>query len=257
MTQVPENSALRSCGPNTDIVVHTTILKHGKSHSQHSLPTVQAYGELQIAYNHFNRELFNGQLPDCMITLQRKADHVFGYYSHARFGHRDVEGYTTDEIALNPRHFQKRTIEETLSTLVHEMVHLWQHHDPEGNPSRVGYHNKTWSKKMQDLGLRPTHNGQPDGRLHGQNMSHLIVSGGPFDLSAKRLISEQFRISWYDRISEMSRVDIDGKDTNGTGEPVTAGRRAKFSCRKCAANAWGKPTLKLVCGTCDSAMTLT
>ncbi|CAH5543468.1 hypothetical protein AI2839V1_4741 (plasmid) [Enterobacter cloacae] len=32
-------------------------------------PTLQAYDELQRAYDHFNNELFDGVLPDCLITL--------------------------------------------------------------------------------------------------------------------------------------------------------------------------------------------
>jgi len=37
-------------------------------------------------------------------------------------------GEETDEIALNPSTFRSRSTEETLSTLVHEMCHLWQFH---------------------------------------------------------------------------------------------------------------------------------
>ena len=47
-------------------------------------PTEQAYGEFQYAYDHYNRELFNGILPPCLITLQRKAN-CMGYFSFKRF----------------------------------------------------------------------------------------------------------------------------------------------------------------------------
>lgn len=36
------------------------------------IPTKDAYDELDRAYAHFNAELFNGQLPPCLITLQRE-----------------------------------------------------------------------------------------------------------------------------------------------------------------------------------------
>jgi hypothetical protein len=32
------------------------------------------------------------------------------------------------------------------------------------------------------------------------------------------------------------------------------GRRAKFTCPACKANAWGKPSLKLICADCDRRM---
>ena len=41
-------------------------------------PTVAFYGELQRAFDHFNRALFNNQLPPCLITLRSSA-RVYGY----------------------------------------------------------------------------------------------------------------------------------------------------------------------------------
>ena len=96
------------------------------------------YNELTIAYDHFNRELFNSQLPPCLITMQRK-NKAYGYFTGGRFGRRDGKEIT-DEIALNPSHFRARTVEQSLSTLVHEMTHLKQHHF--GKPSRTGYHKR-------------------------------------------------------------------------------------------------------------------
>jgi hypothetical protein len=58
--------------------------------------------------------------------MQRK-NKTYGYFAGDRFGTLDGEEIT-DEIALNPSHFRERTTEQSLSTLVHEMVHLWQHH---------------------------------------------------------------------------------------------------------------------------------
>ena len=34
-------------------------------------PTHRTYTSLDAAYDHFNRELFGGQLPACLITMQR------------------------------------------------------------------------------------------------------------------------------------------------------------------------------------------
>lgn len=100
-------------------------------------PTPEAYAELQQAFEHFNQALFDGALPDCLITLQRER-RTHGYFSSARFVHHS--GRRTDEIAMNPGYFAIRSIRETLSTLVHEMVHAWQFHH--GKPGRRGYHNR-------------------------------------------------------------------------------------------------------------------
>src|SRR6266704_2539240 len=84
-------------------------------------PTEQAYRELQQAYDVFNRRLFAGQLPPCLITMQRK-NRTYGYFSGDRWN--DLAGALTDEIALNPAHFARRQTAEVLSTLAHEMGHL-------------------------------------------------------------------------------------------------------------------------------------
>lgn len=99
-------------------------------------PTTATYAHLRHAYGFFNRVFFENQLPQCLITTQRKKG-MMGYFSRRRFTSFDGVS-TADEIALNPHHFALGD-KETLSTLVHEMVHLWQHHH--GNVSRAGYHN--------------------------------------------------------------------------------------------------------------------
>ena len=82
------------------------------------------YGGLQAAYDHFNHTLFEGALPDCFITYQRKA-HSFGYFSADRFSGR-IGKFAKHELALNPDAFINQTDEQVCQTLVHEMGHLWQ-----------------------------------------------------------------------------------------------------------------------------------
>jgi hypothetical protein len=57
-----------------------------------------------------------------------------------------------------------------LSTLVHEMVHVWQQHC--GTPSKRGYHNKEWATKMKSVGPQPSSTGMVGGKETGQRMSH-------------------------------------------------------------------------------------
>src|SRR4051812_31770490 len=74
-----------------------------------SQPTRREYGELDNAYDFFNEALFDGALPRCLITLQRRS-RARGYFCGDRFVTWDgVE--VTDEIALNPALFRSRTVE--------------------------------------------------------------------------------------------------------------------------------------------------
>jgi hypothetical protein len=83
---------------------------------------------------------------------------------------------TTDKIALNPSHFHERSTEQSLSTLVHEMTHLEQHHF--GKPSRSGHHNKEWAELMRAVGRIPPDTQEPGGKQDGQRVSRCIERGG-------------------------------------------------------------------------------
>jgi hypothetical protein len=205
-------------------------------------PTTETYSALQTAYEFFNRELFGGVLPECLITLQRKEKRVYGYFWGQRF--EEIGGeQKTDEIAMNPQHFSRRSMEQVLSTLVHEMVHQWQEH--KGTPSRKSYHNRQWAEKMESLGLMPSDTGAPGGKKTGQKVSHYIIPGGPFARVCALLLSDGFRLAWGEIIAEVADDEEEG---SGTGKGKTT--RVKFTCPACRANAWGKPDLKLICGVC-------
>lgn len=146
-------------------------------------PTARTYSALIDAYAFFNARLFSGQLPPCLLTLQRRKQ-AYGYFSGRRFTTRDGTAIT-DEIALNPSHFAERTTEEILSTLVHEMVHLEQAHF--GMPSRGRYHNTEWARMMRAVGLIPSDTGEPGGKETGQRVSHFIEEGGALRARLRRL----------------------------------------------------------------------
>ena len=158
--------------------------------------TGETYDSFTEAFAFFNRVLFNNQLPDVIITMQR-SKRSRGYFAFERFVHRTDLARTEDEIALNPRAFIGRSDCEVISTLVHEMAHLWQFRF--GNPSRRGYHNKEWAAKM--AGDRPGSNatGEPGGRRTGQHVTHYIQKDGAYETNWKRLIADGFILNYQDR----------------------------------------------------------
>lgn len=230
-----------------------------------SQPTTELYSELQEAYSHFNRELFSGRLPECVITLQRES-RSYGYFSRRRFARRS--GHIVDEIALNPTYFGIRPIVETLATLVHEMVHCQQEHT--GSPGRRGYHNKEWASLMDAVGLAPSSSGAPGGRRVGERVTHYVVSGGPFDLCCSRLLTRSFELSWWDRFPPAEKdLPVDEASAErpspagaGAGAPVStmlssagssrrsANVKSKYRCQneQCRTQVWGRPGLAIRCG---------
>ncbi|PWR01287.1 hypothetical protein DKT77_17815 [Meridianimarinicoccus roseus] len=176
-------------------------------------PTGQAYGELEQAFNLFNRSLFEGRLPPCMITFTR-CKGALGYFHGNRWA--SSSGTVADEIAMNPHHFENRSQKDILSTLVHEMVHLEQHHF--GSPSQNGDHNRQWADWMLRVGLVPSHTGKPGGNQTGLSMTHYIVPDGPFDRVASQLLADGFRITYADRIVE---ADATAPETHPLGTART------------------------------------
>lgn len=160
-------------------------------------PTSEVYAELERAYSFFNDELFDGRLPACMITLQRANDSL-GYFSPNQFVKSQHKGVLSHEIALNPSYFAIRSIPETLSILVREMVSLDQYLHSEKLP-RGRYRNKEWADMAEAVGIMPSTTGLPGGKRTGENILVYIIDGGPFDVACSTLIDEQFVLSWLDR----------------------------------------------------------
>ena len=232
-------------------------------------PTATTYEELRRAFDFFNDKLFDGSLPPCLLTLQREK-RTYGYFSAGRFGTR--RGDTTDEIALNPEYFAVVPVIETLQTIAHEMVHLWQAHH--GTPGRVRYHNAEWAAKMESIGLMPSHTGEPGGRRVGDVMADYIIPGGPFAKAVDELVGQHsFGITWFDRFtpekplhpvatsaavgpitaSALAIPASEGVQIVPRVHPATAVNRSnrdKYSCPGCRVNAWGKPALRLACLQC-------
>ena len=243
-------------------------------------PSLQIYATLQRAFDHFNRELFAANLPPCLLTLRSSARH-YGYHHAERFiaGH----GARLDELGLNPGHFITRPVEEVLSTLVHEMVHHWQHHH--GQPTRSNPHNRQWAQHMQGLGLAPSNTGLPGGKPTGRTVSHYILPDGAFLTSCRALLATGLTLPWMDRHLPTSAGHAEraqqrqealraaGIDLQLTPPPLHAlpmqpnGQppvvlpvpslspvRVKFSCPQCGARAWAASDTALVCGECEVGM---
>lgn len=235
-------------------------------------PTTEAYAEVNLLYDFFNNELFGGQLPGCLITLQR-GKKVYGYFKHKSFI-RQGDKVHTDEIALNPAYFPIVPLKEVCQTMVHEQVHQWQAHF--GDPGRRTYHNKEWGDKMKSVGLMPSSTGKPGGKETGEKVADYAIEGGIFDQVFEKLLATDFKITWFDQypahnvsswvLQEAIAGHFEGVDlieTLGLEAGTVVSQllpelapakptRAKYSC-KCKPkpnSVWGKPEMRIMCGVC-------
>lgn len=209
-------------------------------HNAPATPTAETYGALETAYNFFNERLFDGRLLPCLFVLQRGKSNRRGHFHAEIWQNAETPIHTADEMSINPNTMQSRTLTDILSTLVHEMCHLEQHHW--GEPSRNGYHNKEWGKMMDAVGLTPSNTGEPGGKRTGQQMTHYIEPNGPFEIACAELLEDGFTIPW---------LSVDTTPEPKESKPST---RTKFTCVGCKSNAWGKPELHIHCADCNVPM---
>lgn len=257
---------------------------------RYAMPTPEAPTErtmlaLQRAYDHFNATLFDGTLPPVLLTLRagQVKSRQNGYFRPGAFSDGRER---TDELAMNPKTFRVKSDVRVLSTVVHEMVHVWQSHF--GTPGRSGWHNVEWGKKMLDVGLHPSNTGQPGGKTVGRKMTHYILPDGAFAREAQALVDGGFALDWSEVAPFQPRPpggeggnggperpwnpDVDGPpppqrdgapgqapagSAGREGEPTwqkPAAGRVRLTCQSCRVNAWTKPGVSLICGECRDRM---
>lgn len=210
--------------------------------------TAEQYKVLDDAYKFFNKQLFSNQLPQVMIVLHRKGKRNLGYFHAERFldkqAYQEAVKHPTkskkkevakiDELSLNPDNFISYTDTAIMSTLVHEMVHVWQFHCTEKFP-RNGYHDKVWGRKMEEIGLMPSNTGTEGGKKTGQQMHHYIIQNGKFERSCLQFMKN--------KSIKLTSFPLAGMSTSQNKNKV------KYSCS--CTNVWGKPGLSLTCNECN------
>ncbi len=205
--------------------------------------TKEQYDLLDRAYNYFNQELFNGELPFCMIVMSRANKKGFGHFHAEQYAERKDGKKKSknlyDEFAVNPEQFFLHPDIELMQTIVHEQCHAWRHHCTEKSP-RNGYHDKVWARKMEELGLMPSNTGKEGGKKTGQQMLDYVIKGSAFDLLARKFLK--------------NNVIRFGAIHNAAASKNTNKNKQKYSCPSCNQNAWAKPGANIQCGDCDERM---
>jgi len=197
--------------------------------SNHSAtPTTEQASALALAFDYLNERLFQGAIPRPMISFRRDPKiKGGGCFAPSRWVQ---DGEVVAELTINALDMAASNVTGVFAIMAHEMTHAWQHAN--GKPSRDGYHNKEWLSKAREIGLE-TH-GDPYALT-----TSLAEDGALLDALAE--MPEDAIYPW----ESMLQAQEDEKDKSSA-----RGRRSKFTCPSCGAAAWGKPTLRLVCGDC-------
>jgi len=213
-------------------------------------PTKAQFKAFEEAYDYFNQVLFHYELPPVILNLSRKSK-AMGFVAPFRWkpNNSDDQAKAIHELSINPS-ILCMTLIDVYSTLVHEQCHIWQYHC--GKPSRMTYHNKEWANKMLEVGLTPSHNGKEGGKMIGQSMSDYPTPNGLF-LDALHNMPDAYKLPFISIEGERKYQAAQAQQAQGSGTstPPPKKNKIKYSCPSCNINAWGKPTLNLICGNCN------
>ncbi|MCC6764790.1 MAG: SprT-like domain-containing protein [Deltaproteobacteria bacterium] len=97
---------------------------------------------LRAAHAALNGERFTGALGPVAIRVSRRMRSRLGHYSSGR--------RSAPEIAIARRHARRDGWPSVLETLVHEMVHQWQH-----ETGRPVAHDADFRRKCREVGIAP------------------------------------------------------------------------------------------------------
>lgn len=192
------------------------------------------------AYKFFNEKLFGNNLPEVLITLNRKKK-ARGYFAFERIVDRSNPNNLISEIALNIDTFLEREDIDLMSTLVHEQAHVWQYYL--GNrPEKGNYHDAEFAEMMEKIGLMTSSTGEVGGKRCATKMSHYIIPNGKFEKYCQEFLQDK-KINWQN-----IRMNDNPKQTRNRTPKL------KYKCPDCEKSVSSKDEIKVMCMSCNQEM---
>lgn len=127
------------------IVLHPVRTSKAAARRERTHPEdVEIASQLKAWHGRYNVRHFHGRLAAVDIRVSRRMKTRLGHYTAA------TPGGESAEIAISRAHLRKHGWQETLHTLLHEMVHQWQ--DEAGHTID---HGATFRAKSREVGIAP------------------------------------------------------------------------------------------------------
>lgn len=203
--------------------------------------TSRLAGQLEKLFNKLNADFFSGELETPVITIQ-STPRAYGHYSLSPLW--EVKDGAKHEINIGAGTLD-RPIEETVATLLHEMVHMYDDtilnvQDCSGS-SRM-YHNKMFRRTAESHGLICTHT--------RYGWSHTE----PADTLIEWILENDIQEIKLNR-NEPHGIRIAGGNAAANGGAATTsttskGHSIRYKCPVCGQLARTTKTARLICGDC-------
>lgn len=203
----------------------------------------RAVGQLEKIYRCLNEDFFDDSLPVPIITVQSKPG-TCGHCTTSKVWQRP-DGNTYElNIAAEVLNY---AIEETLDTMLHEMVHLYCRENGIKEVSRGGmYHNGRFKAEAEKRGLECYRCGH-----YGWNTR-------PSDRLVEYALSKGWNEIRIGRNSVVPGIRIGASGVSHPGNPTGERRPSstrKLQCPCCGTSVRATKTVRILCMDCMQQMT--
>lgn len=199
--------------------------------------------ELHKAFSKLNKSLFDNELPEPAILIQNRGNkkRVLGWCSVEEIWINKQEHEKRYEINLVAE-AMSRPLYELMSTLLHEMVHLYNLVNGIKDTSRnCTYHNKQFKESAEMHGLSIEYD-----KEIGWSLSSLTDSTKKL-VDSFKLNEKAFYLSRIDPYMDIEGGDEEGKEKRKT--KVKSSTR-KYVCPGCGAIIRAAKDINVICGVC-------
>lgn len=203
----------------------------------------RAVSQLEHIYNSLNADFFSGELPVPIVTVQSKPG-TMGHCSVAKVWRRKEDKTHELNIAAEVLNYP---IEETLDTMLHEMVHLYCRQHDIREVSRGGsYHNKKFKEIAEAHGLTCYQTGK-----YGWNTT-------PGDNLVEYALNKGWSEILLGRNAFPPAMRTGATGTAQTGAATPGGKRPsstrKVVCPACGQSVRATKKVNIICGVCMAQM---
>jgi rubrerythrin len=190
--------------------------------------------ELERLFRQLNTLYFNDKLPRPIITVQSSGKRpAFGWCSNDKRWHENGKTPAYYEINISAEYLT-RSDAEIVTTLLHEMVHLYCSVNGIKDTSRSGtYHNERYKAVAEAHGLIITKNDK-----YGWHDSTLQESSV---LDILKVNSQVFKVA-----RQAAQTKTGGKKSSSR----------KYICPECGMTVRATKEVNIVCGDCQEPMTI-
>lgn len=202
-----------------------------------TIKTSRTAGFLEKMFRELNTDLFDGKLDMPIITIQntpRAYGHVTIYKEWSnRHGEKQHE-LNIGAGTLN------RPIEYLVSTMVHEMVHLWNIQEGIQDTSRGGtYHNKKFKEAAESRML---------------HIDHDPTIGFSITSPTDELIDYIINKGWEEISMNRDGLGFSSGTAGTAGRTPKPSSTRKYQCPKCGNSVRATKSLNIICGDCMKQM---